>query len=184
MDTHRWGAARFDILVLVFACLALVAACSGSAGATTVPAGSTPAGAVPAGTTAPVASSGGASPAGPGAAGCAAVMEAAATISIEMQLLYQAGSADQWEAMTASTAPIALSGDRFAAAVEVLATAPGAAELAAKYMEIAGLEKAATTSSDPWGGGSGPGARVQQKVQATFIDLGVALSTLLESLGC
>jgi hypothetical protein len=60
MDTHRWGAERFDILVLVLACLALVAACSGSAGATTVPAGSTPAGAAPTGTTAPVASSGGA----------------------------------------------------------------------------------------------------------------------------
>jgi hypothetical protein len=177
MVTHRWDAARFAVPVVV--CLALVAACSGSGGATTVPVGS-----APTDTTAPVASAGGASSTGPGTAGCEPVTAAAATISIEMQLLYQAGSADQWEAMTASTAPIALSGDRFASAVEVLATAPGSADLVARYREIALLEKEATTSSDPWGGGSGPGARVQREVQAGFIDLGVALSTLLESLGC
>ncbi len=182
MVTHCWGAARFAVLVVV--CVALVIACSGSGGATTVPAESAPVGSAPADATGPVASSGGASPAGPGAVDCEAVTAAAATISIEMQLLYQAGSADQWEAMTDSAAPIALSGERFALAVEVLATAPGSADLVARYREIALLEKEATTSSDPWGGGSGPGARVQQEVQARFIDLGVALSTPLESLGC
>ena len=115
---------------------------------------------------------------------CAAAKEAAATISVEMQLLYQAGSADQWTAMTASTAPLALSGDRMWAAIDALSQAPGSGDIVVKYREIAALEKQATSSRDPWGGGTGPGAILQKKVKASFIDLGMALSTLLEDLGC
>jgi hypothetical protein len=112
------------------------------------------------------------------------VTEAATTISLELTLLMQADSAAQWTSMTAADAPVVLSGDRLAAAVEVLGAAQGAGDLAAKYREIATLEQAAVASGDPWGGGTGPGAQVQKKVAAEFVDLGVALGTLLGSLGC
>ena len=137
-----------------------------------------------AGTVAPAAASGSGGTAGVGTVGCAAVKKAATTISLEMQLLYQAGSADQWKAVTASTSPIVLSGDRLAAAVDVLATAPGSGDLVAKYREIADLERQAVASGDPWGGGTGPGAQAQKKVRAQLIGLGVGMGKYLDGLGC
>jgi hypothetical protein len=181
MGTSRSGTAPTGILLL--ACLALVAACGGSGGATSAPTADGQ-GAATAAATRAAATPGSDASAAAGSGDCATWKEVATTISLETQLLYQADSADQWASMTDPGSPLVLSGDRMAAAVDVLSKAPGSGDLVAKYRVIADLEKQAVAMTDPWGGGSGPGAQVQQKVQATFVELGVALGTLLDTLGC
>jgi hypothetical protein len=165
-------------------CVVLVAACGGSGSAASAPTAAGQGTTTAASTQAAATQGTGAASSAAGPGDCAAWKEAATTMSPETQLLHQAGSAVQWAAMTASTAPIVLSGGGLAAAVDVLSRPPGSGDLVAKYREIADLEKQAVSSGDPWGGGSGPGAQVQKKGQASFIDVGVALSSLLEHLGC
>jgi hypothetical protein len=170
-------------MMLAAALLALVAAgCSGtSASPTGDPAGS----AAPSAAVQPSSGSGGAvgGGSGAGAASCDRVREAATLVALQMQLLYQADSAAQWTSMTDPATPVRLDATSAAAAVDVLATLPGSGDLVASYREIVDLERQAE-SGDPWGDGSGPGARAHALVKATFIDLGVALSTLLEAVGC
>jgi hypothetical protein len=179
----RTHAARGPLAGLLAGALVLLLAACGSSAATSAPA-TAPATQVPATAPAASADAGGGGGGDTGTADCAAVKEAATTISLELTLLMQADSAAQWKAMTAADAPVVLSGDRLAAAVDVLGKAAGAGDLAAKYRAIAALEQAAVASGDPWGGGTGPGAEAQKKVAAEYVDLGVALGTLLDSLGC
>jgi hypothetical protein len=177
-SVHSRGATILAGATLVLA----VVGCSGGSGtATTAPAASAAASAAASVAAAPSSAPGASS--GMGGAGCDGIREAATRVSLETQLLYQADSGERWATMTDPSAPIRLDAGAMAAAVDVLATLPGSGDLVASYRQIVDLERQAG-SGDPWGDGSGPGARAHELVKAKFIDLGVALSTLLEAAGC
>ena len=183
--TSSPAARRLGAVLIATAVAASLAAC-GSSPATQAPSVTQPPASIDPGGAGGAGGGGAASlvAGGGGTADCTATMAAATDVSLEMQALYQVDSAARWKALADPSAPMHLDAARFAAAVAAIGGLPGGADVAAKYRPIVDLETQAFAASDPWGDGSGPAAKAHDTAAAGFIDMGVALTQLLEALAC